>query len=154
MITCGAKNRQGGQCGKPAGWGTDHRGKGRCRLHGGCSPIKTGEYSKTATERLGETYERFRDDPKIATIEREIAILRGIADRRMTDDGPTEAVADLIERVVRAVDILLKHQAKFGITIETLNRVTGQMGVIVARHVTSPEVLAAIQRDWDEIRLT
>lgn len=34
--TCGAHGRQRGQpCAKPAGWGTSHPGRGRCRLHGG-----------------------------------------------------------------------------------------------------------------------
>jgi hypothetical protein len=32
-AACGAKTRTGGECGKPAGWGTDHAGEGRCRLH-------------------------------------------------------------------------------------------------------------------------
>lgn len=33
---CGAKKRQGpGACGRPAGWGTNHVGTGRCKLHGG-----------------------------------------------------------------------------------------------------------------------
>jgi hypothetical protein len=35
---CGAQKRQGAPgetCTQPAGWGTDHAGTGRCRLHGG-----------------------------------------------------------------------------------------------------------------------
>lgn len=36
--TCGARNRKGGRCGKPKGWGTDHVGSGRCKFHGGSSP--------------------------------------------------------------------------------------------------------------------
>jgi hypothetical protein len=33
---CGARKRQGeGTCRRPAGWGTDHVGVGRCKLHGG-----------------------------------------------------------------------------------------------------------------------
>lgn len=36
--TCGAKTRAGGQCGHPEGWGTDHVGFGRCKLHGGNTP--------------------------------------------------------------------------------------------------------------------
>jgi len=36
--TCDATNRNGDPCGLPAGWGTDHVGKGRCKLHGGASP--------------------------------------------------------------------------------------------------------------------
>ena len=36
---CGAKKRQGdGNCRRPAGWGTDHAGRGRCKLHGGKAP--------------------------------------------------------------------------------------------------------------------
>ena len=34
---CGAKTRAGTPCKKPAGWGTDHSGTGRCKLHGGAS---------------------------------------------------------------------------------------------------------------------
>jgi hypothetical protein len=35
---CGAKKRQGeGCCRRPAGWGTDHPGTGKCKLHGGAT---------------------------------------------------------------------------------------------------------------------
>jgi hypothetical protein len=34
---CGATNNAGGPCELPAGWGTDHVGEGRCKLHGGAS---------------------------------------------------------------------------------------------------------------------
>lgn len=37
-TTCGAKKRAGGECGRPAGWGTPHPGTGRCKLHGGSTP--------------------------------------------------------------------------------------------------------------------
>jgi hypothetical protein len=36
---CGARKKQSeGTCTRPAGWGTDHPGFGRCKLHGGCAP--------------------------------------------------------------------------------------------------------------------
>jgi hypothetical protein len=35
---CGARTRAGKDCGRPAGWGTNHAGIGRCKLHGGASP--------------------------------------------------------------------------------------------------------------------
>lgn len=38
MTHCGAKTRAGGQCQRPAGWGTDHVGAGKCKLHGGRTP--------------------------------------------------------------------------------------------------------------------
>lgn len=34
---CGAKTRGGTPCKQPAGWGTNHVGEGRCKLHGGKS---------------------------------------------------------------------------------------------------------------------
>lgn len=35
---CGAKTRSGGNCHHEAGWGTQHVGVGRCKLHGGAEP--------------------------------------------------------------------------------------------------------------------
>lgn len=66
---CGAKTRSGDKCKHEAGWGTDHVGTGRCRLHGGCSPkgpdspqFKHGERSKyfdvTQIEGFAEWKER------------------------------------------------------------------------------------------------
>lgn len=41
-AVCGAKKRQGeGFCTQPAGWGTDHTGFGRCKLHGGRTPTQS-----------------------------------------------------------------------------------------------------------------
>jgi hypothetical protein len=38
---CGANTRQGtGKCKRPAGWGTEHNGVGRCRSHGGNTPTQ------------------------------------------------------------------------------------------------------------------
>ena len=34
---CGAKTRSDTKCAKSAGWGTDHKGSGKCKLHGGAS---------------------------------------------------------------------------------------------------------------------
>ena len=51
-MKCGAKTRAGTPCQQPAGWGTEHPGTGRCKLHGGASlrghlhpRYKTGRYS-------------------------------------------------------------------------------------------------------------
>jgi hypothetical protein len=35
---CAATTRSGDPCQLPAGWGTDHVERGRCKLHGGATP--------------------------------------------------------------------------------------------------------------------
>src|SRR5690242_13968896 len=53
-TTCGARKRQprypGDRCARPAGWGTEHYGFGRCKLHGGATPYKHGRYSRVVRE--------------------------------------------------------------------------------------------------------
>lgn len=58
---CGAKTRGDGTCRKPAGWGTDHPGSGKCRLHGGASLSGTenpafehGRYSKVVKGKIAK----------------------------------------------------------------------------------------------------
>jgi len=41
--TCGATTRNGEPCKRPAGWGTDHVGDGRCKQHGGSGGAPEGE---------------------------------------------------------------------------------------------------------------
>jgi len=45
LPLCGAKTCAGTPCRYPAGWGTDHKGEGRCKLHSGrppCRPLHRG----------------------------------------------------------------------------------------------------------------
>lgn len=67
--SCGAKTRRGTPCKKPAGWGTDHVGIGRCKLHGGATPIKHGLYSTVTEARRRELLElvQSRSDATDAT---------------------------------------------------------------------------------------
>jgi hypothetical protein len=58
---CNGKKSDGSECKRPAGWGTDHAGTGRCKLHGGASvkgiespTYKHGRYSKYAPPTLQE----------------------------------------------------------------------------------------------------
>lgn len=56
---CGAETRTGGTCQQVAGMGTDHPGVGRCKYHGGCTPIKTGLYSKIVSAEEAEEFRQF-----------------------------------------------------------------------------------------------
>ena len=83
---CGAKTRDGGKCQLKAGWGTDHVGKGRCKLHGGASKgpgkgnknaVKHGVYEQVIREHLDEeqreTFDKVSDEDDLRN---ELKILR------------------------------------------------------------------------------
>src|SRR5207253_3287091 len=95
---CGAKKKQGeGTCTQPAGWGTDHFGQGKCKLHGGATPIKsTGRYSKIKRPALRERIERFEADPDPTNLLPEVSLLRAFTEDLMErwDDiyGPDGAL--------------------------------------------------------------
>lgn len=108
---CGATKRQGpGICRRPAGWGTNHAGDGRCKLHGGKNTgpkntektkyngLKHGLYAKPAWyETLTETEKTAYETEEVDTrkqIDDEIRLL-GLRERRMmerikqlVDSGP------------------------------------------------------------------
>ena len=55
---CNARTKQRvGYCRKPSGWGTGNPGQGRCRVHGGKSPLKHGVYSKILPVKFHELLE-------------------------------------------------------------------------------------------------
>lgn len=75
---CGAKTRGGsGTCRNPAGFRTSHLGRGKCFLHGGCSPIKHGRYSKVHKP-LAESFAEYEQDERPLDLLPEIALLRGL----------------------------------------------------------------------------
>lgn len=58
---CGAKTRAGTPCQQKAGWGTEHVGTGRCKLHGGKStgaPIGNRNAFKHGMRSRGHTEQR------------------------------------------------------------------------------------------------
>ena len=54
---CGAKTRSGGNCARPAGWGTPTPSVGNCKLHLGCTPTHqraaSAELARRACVNLG-----------------------------------------------------------------------------------------------------
>jgi len=80
ITKCGAKKRQGeGFCTQASGWGTDHVGRGRCKLHGGCVPIKTGINSGIKRESLRAVAETFEEIEKPLEMYKELALMRALA---------------------------------------------------------------------------
>lgn len=76
--TCAATVRSGSRCGQRAGWGTDHPGQGRCKLHGGATPIRTGRYSTIQRSRIRELQDQHATDPEPLNTLPEIALVRAL----------------------------------------------------------------------------
>lgn len=70
---CGGKRRGEGTgklCTRPAGWGTDHAGTGRCKLHGGSTRSHVAAGQKALAERAVATFGLPREvDPRDALLE-------------------------------------------------------------------------------------
>jgi hypothetical protein len=63
-----------------AGWGTNHRGSGRCRLHGGASPVKHGRYGRVMKAPPGDLLERHGQDPGPLDLLPDLSLLRALVE--------------------------------------------------------------------------
>lgn len=181
-LLCGAKKRQGpGCCSQVAGWGTDHVGEGRCKLHGGASRIKSGRWSRIHRESLRGKVEAFRQtDADPLDLVDDLALIRALTvdylDRcqaepladldpvdRANAQGPdarqqglvldAPTAARLIETGSRIAQRIHRIRKTGAITQRTFRRLQEEMARIVARHVQDRETLRAIGKEWGEIRL-
>jgi hypothetical protein len=69
---CGAMNRKGHPCTRPAGWGTSHSGIGNCKHHGGSTPNGVKYAGRRGLEleaiKLGFSIEMEPDDLMLNTV--------------------------------------------------------------------------------------
>lgn len=119
LPRCSGTNRRGEQCRRPAGWGTDHVGEGKCRNHGGASVIKHGRYSTVTRTRIRELYEKFEADPNPLDLHPELAKCRAI-------------LVDFIERYDEWKEAFLAWHASFGTPDGTVTD-TGQLVIRAAK---------------------
>lgn len=100
---CGAKNRTGGTCGKPSGWGTNHVGIGKCRFHGGNTPN-----GKKSAER-----QRAEADIKAAEAKarRAVAELSEVNTAPALIENPLTALAELAGDAVRWKNVVAAYVA-------------------------------------------
>lgn len=158
-LLCGSRRNKfpDKNCKRPAGWGTDHVGEGRCKLHGGATPIKHGRYSKIGRARLREKLEIVEQDPDPLNLTADIQLARAIlheaSDLNIENMGPKFGtfLTELLERVSRIAKRHHEMQEQRGVSLETLRWIKEQMGLVVAEHVTDADTLRAIESGWNSI---
>ena len=76
---CGAISRSTDQpCRNAAGKGTDHVGQGRCKYHGGATPIKHGAYSKVARHKLRHVMDEIARRSDVLELHSEAVLLKAL----------------------------------------------------------------------------
>lgn len=177
---CGAMARStGNPCTQPAGWGTDHVGEGRCRFHGGASPIKHGRYSKVKREPIRRLIESYQDDPDPLNLLPELAAMRALfTDFIERYDEWREAflawhtsfgsengnpkpkqVLDLadatkiLDRIGRMVERIEKVRAQNAISAPELFRVMSEIKRVIELEVENPRTRERIADQIGSIRV-
>jgi len=144
---CGAKTRglnRGFPCNKSAGYGTKHLGIGRCKYHGGCSPIKHGLYSKVVPTAYKASYLAALKAGDYKSMKEHIALLDGViipaAFERGTVAGLTDPLAvqlaalETKSKIVKRLEDVEQMQ-KISFTPTELKQLVMQIVTIVAEYV-------------------
>jgi hypothetical protein len=149
---CGAKTRAGTPCKKPAGWGTNHKGIGKCKLHGGATPIKHGLYSKYTNHRLGDMIDKLSDDDELLNLRKTIAlqqsliidILNKVEDESLTlTPRLSKTLSDIGDKLGKNIERRQKVEEgeKYILQIEEVQNVVNQVVVIVQEEVKDPAII-------------
>uniref|UniRef100_A0A6M3IR30 Uncharacterized protein n=1 Tax=viral metagenome TaxID=1070528 RepID=A0A6M3IR30_9ZZZZ len=162
--TCNSKlHRQLKYCRKSAGWGTDHVGSGRCKLHGGCSTgPKSGtlRYSDFVPTDLIEKYEEFalESDKDIKCLNDEIALLRAkiaVVESKNKDEKYDKQILMYMEEMRRLVETKQKVEEgiKHKIDISVVHSVVDDVIKIIDRRIEDNELKKAIAVDMRHIHI-
>lgn len=179
--TCGAKarSRGGAPCTRPAGWGTNHPGEGRCRNHGGATPVKHGRYSTVKREDIRALIAQHEADPDPLNILPELAAARALFQDFIErydawreailawhaswgkEDGPQKPreVLDLsdayrvVSEVTKIVERIEGIRAKNAVSRPELQRIISEMWRVLELNVADDTLRQRIRDGWLGIRL-
>jgi len=168
-------------CDLSKGAQTDHLGIGRCKYHGGLTPIKHGRYSGIHLETLRNLITQHEADPDPLNILPELATMRSLFEdyinryNEMRDallawyETSTRGGGEPSERPRQILDIadasrILAEVTKIAKRIEDIRagnavsrqdllRILSEMGNVVALHVTDEKTRQRIKDGWSSIRL-
>ncbi len=158
---CGSPRKKGRPpCTRPAGWGTSHPGKGRCKLHGGLKKdgtdkrVKHGLYSKSLRELLEEKLPEWdaaaAANPDLSNEIRTLRAMLEVAAVKRSKTGGTlklEAALKVFDRLIKAVDAQHRARRRGMVSLETVHKYIEAVGLVIAKHVKDPDVLTRIEAD-------
>jgi len=154
---CGATTRAGTPCKHEAGWGTDHFGEGRCKLHGGATPIRHGRYSKVNRARLASLIDEMADDPDPLDVGPELATGRALLLELLETAVNTENRQEAIKQAATVAGIAQKEKRlriSNAISRPDLYRVLTEIVRIAEDHPDiSTDTLEELKDGWQKIRI-
>ena len=134
-----------GYCKRPAGWGTDHAGEGRCKLHGGCAgrPPEHGLRSALRDD-LREFVETAANQDNPGDLTGELAVLRGLLFRWLEDTAELdkdaiEAAHKLLSEIRRTSDTIHKQMTRERLTKDEEQQLLNACAGIIRSYVPSDE---------------
>lgn len=156
---CNARTRngnggEGGHCRHEAGWGTDHAGIGRCKLHGGASPTRHGLYSHVTKHRLADRIARLREsEDELLDLREQIALQAAVIQEYLSgfesgselkaEDAKT--LAGLVESVSRNIERFHKIEQGGAFGAADLQILLAQV-VMIVKTETDQQTAAKIGR--------
>lgn len=161
--TCGAKLKNGsGYCTQPAGWGTDHVGEGRCKLHGGSTPRGAASthfvhgarsiYMKNVKHDIAHKVDAFLDaDP--FDLSEELALMRGLLEDFVSRvDWPVKdeqrgQIAMLVDRIRKTVESINRIKNDSALTAAEITYLATRAADVVARYIVDPTEQTAFIQD-------
>lgn len=158
---CGAETRSGDPCKHPAGWGTDHRGEGRCKHHGGASSgapsrnknaVTTGEHETIYADALADEERDLYDEldtDHLARLDHEIRLI-AIRERRMLH-RIKEIQDEELTVVGRKEEAGVTPSAGSAVEVDTT---TTQFRSVVDRIQSIEEALTRVQREHRQLLKT
>lgn len=162
---CKAKTKGTGEpCTRPAGWGTDHPGVGKCKLHGGATPIKHGLYSKYTNHRLADMIEKLSEDEDLLNLRKTIAfqqslildILNRLDDGNLEmDQGIINTLSSLADKLGRNIERRQKVEEgeKYILQIEEVQRIIEQVVIIIKEEISEIDVINNIAERLEGLRI-
>ncbi len=161
---CGAKTKSSGKpCQRPAGWGTDHVGIGKCKLHGGATPIKHGLYSKYTSHRLADVVDRLANDEELLDLRKTIALQQALildilerleGGSLELDTKLANTLSGIADKLGRNIERRQKVEEgeKYILQVEEVQQLVEQITVIIREEVSDADAITRIGSRLKEVR--